>query len=83
MGIAVYVPIKLLDQLVFDTTRTINLLILTGIASSIGFVTYVFFTWLFDIKEAYYIIAVLKKFGNKDKILKQVDELISGTKLNT
>ena len=83
MGVAVYVPIKLLDQLVFDTTRTINLLILTGIASFIGFATYVFLTWLFDIKEAYYIIAVLKKFGDKDKILKQVDELISGTKLNT
>ncbi|PJA90049.1 MAG: murein biosynthesis integral membrane protein MurJ, partial [Candidatus Levybacteria bacterium CG_4_9_14_3_um_filter_36_7] len=29
MGVALYVPIKLLDQLVFDTTRTINLLILT------------------------------------------------------
>ena len=83
MGVALYVPIKLLDQLVFDTTRTINLLILTGIASSAGIISYIFFTWLFDIKEAYYVIAVIKKFGNKDKILKQVNELISGPKLNT
>lgn len=82
MGVALYVPIKLLDQLVFDTTRTINLLILTGIASSLGIVSYIFFTWLFDIKEAYYILAVLKKFKQKDKILKQVEELIDGTKLN-
>lgn len=82
MGVALYVPIKLLDQLVFDTTRTINLLILTGIASSAGIISYIFFTWLFDIKEAYYILAVLKKFGSKDKILKQVGELISGPKLN-
>ena len=36
MGVALYIPIKLLDQLVFDTTRTINLLILTGIASVLG-----------------------------------------------
>lgn len=83
MGVALYVPIKLLDQLVIDTTRTIGLLILTGIAGAAGIISYIFFTWLFDIKEAYYVLAVIKKFGAKDKILKQVNELISGTKLNT
>lgn len=76
MGIALYIPIKLLDQLVFDTTRTINLLILTGIASSLGFMAYLFFTWLLDIKEAYYIIAVIQKFGGRNKILKQITEVI-------
>ena len=81
MGAALYIPIKLLDQLVIDTTRTIGLLILTGISSVIGLISYVFFTWLLDIKEAYYVIRVIKKFGDKDKILKQVDELISGPKL--
>jgi putative peptidoglycan lipid II flippase len=83
MGVALYVPIKLLDQLVIDTTRTIGLIMLTGIAGAAGIVSYIFFTWLFDIKEAYYVIAVIKKFGNRNKILKQVNELISGTKLNT
>lgn len=83
MGVALYVPIKLLDQLVIDTTRTVGLLILTGIAGAAGLVSYIFFTWLFDIKEAYYVIAVIKKFGNKDRILKQVNELISGPKFNT
>ncbi|KKQ93583.1 MAG: murein biosynthesis integral membrane protein MurJ [Candidatus Levybacteria bacterium RIFCSPHIGHO2_02_FULL_39_36] len=82
MGVALYIPIKLLDQLVFDTTRTINLLILTGIASVLGLTSYIFFTWLFDIKEAYYVIAVLKKFKHKDKILRQVEEMIEGPKLN-
>lgn len=81
MGIALYVPIKLLDQLVFDTTRTVNLLFLTSIASVIGLVSFIFFTWLLDIREAYYILAVIKKFGNRQKILKQVGELI-GPKLN-
>lgn len=82
MGVAVYVPIKLLDQLVFDTTRTVNLLMLTGIASCFGLVSYIFFTWLFDIKEAYYVLAVIKRFGKKDKVLKQVKEIIDGPKLN-
>lgn len=82
MGAALYIPIKLLDQLVFDTTRTINLLILTGIASAAGFAAYVFLTWLLDIREAYYIIEVAKSLRNKDRILKQVGELINGPKLN-
>ncbi len=82
MGVTLYVPIKLLDQLVFDTTRTINLLFLTGIASVLGFASYIFFTWLFDIKEAYYVVAVLKKFKDRDKILKQVSEILDGPKLN-
>ncbi len=81
MGVALYIPIKLLDQLVFDTTRTINLFILTGIASICGIIAYVFFTWLLDIKEAYYIIAVAKQFRNKNKIIKQIGELLDGSKL--
>lgn len=82
MGIFLYVPIKLLDQLVFDTTRTINLFMLTSIASFLGLLAYIFFTWLLDIKEAYYVIEVIKKFGNRQKILKQVGEIIDGSRLN-
>jgi len=82
MGFSLYVPIKLLDQLVFDTTRTINLIMLTGIASFLGFSTYIFFTWLLNIKEAYYIIAAIKRFGNWQKVLKQVEEPIDGPKFN-
>lgn len=82
MGVALYIPIKLLDQLVFDSTRTINLLVLTGIASFVGLTAYIFFTWLLDIKEASYIIDVLKQFGNRKKMLKQIGEIINGPNLN-
>jgi len=82
-GIALYIPIKLLDQLVFDTTRTVNLFILTSIASIIGFGSYLFFTWLLDIEEFNSIIAAARKFTFKNKIVGQIRELISdGTKLN-
>jgi putative peptidoglycan lipid II flippase len=82
MGVALYIPIKLLDQLVFDTTRTVNLLILTGIASITGIIAYIFFTWLLDIKEALYVIAVVKQFKYHDRIIKQIGELLDGSKLN-
>lgn len=82
MGVALYIPIKLLDQLVFDTTRTINLLILTSIASGCGILSYVFFSWLLDIKEAYYIIQVVKQFKFRRKIMRQIGELLDASKLN-
>lgn len=76
MGIALYIPIKLLDQLVIDTTRTIGLIVLTGIASTLGFLAYLFFTWLLNIQEAYFIFDVIKKFSSRKKILKQMPEVI-------
>ncbi len=79
-GIALYIPIKLLDQLVFDTTRTINLILLTGIASLAGFLTYVFFTWIFRIQEASYVLAVLKRFSQGKSSLRDIKEIIDGPK---
>jgi len=50
-GISLYIPMKLLDQLVFDTTRVMPLIALTGIASFAGLSVYLFLTWLLEIKE--------------------------------
>lgn len=79
-GFALYIPIKLLDQLVFDTTRTINLIILTGISSMAGLSLYIFLTWLFNIKEASTYILLFKKVGNWREILNKTDEVIDGTR---
>jgi putative peptidoglycan lipid II flippase len=61
MGITLYVPLKLLDRVVFDTTRTLNLLILTGIAGVSGMATYLFLTWLFKVEEIQLIYKLAKK----------------------
>jgi len=75
-GIALYVPIKLLDKLVFDTTRTVNLLILTGISCFIGLGIYLFLTWLFNVDEAKTFIFMFKKIGNWRGILRESGETI-------
>lgn len=80
-GLAVYIPIKLLDQLVFDTTRTINLLILTGISGSAGLLLYLFLTWLFNVKEAMMFLLIFKKIGNWREVLERSEEVIDGTRL--
>lgn len=60
-AIALYIPIKALDQLVFDTTKTINLLFLTGIASAFGIGVYLFLIWVFRVEEIYTYVNLLKR----------------------
>lgn len=81
-GIALYVPVKLLDQLVFDTTRTINLIFLTGIASFIGLSFYLFLTWLLNVKEATTFLLIFRKIGNWREILGKRDEVIDVARIN-
>jgi len=75
---ALYIPIKLLDRLVFDTTKTVNLLILTGISSAIGTGLYLFLTWLFNVHEASTYLLLFKKIGNWRAILGSSEEPVEG-----
>lgn len=79
---ALYVPIKLLDQLVFDTTRTINLIFLTGISGMAGLGLYLFLTWLFNVREANTYLLAFRKLGNWREVFSKIQELVGGDKLN-
>lgn len=81
-GFALYVPIKLLDRLVFDTTRTINLIFLTGISSFAGLTLYLFLTWFLNVREALTFILLFKKLGNWREILGSSEEAIDGSRFN-
>ncbi len=61
---ALYIPIKALDQLVFDTTRTVNLIFLTGIAGTIGMTIYLLLVYLMKVKELETYGELLKKLYN-------------------
>lgn len=80
MGVALYIPIKLLDQLVFDTTKTINLIFLTGISGTIGLLIYLFLTWLLNIQEVYVYLAMIRRLGNWREILGKSDEVIDANR---
>jgi putative peptidoglycan lipid II flippase len=67
MGITLYVPIKLLDQVIFDTTRTINLLALTIIAGLCGVVTYLVFTKIFRVEEIELLYSIVRKLNLSKK----------------
>lgn len=78
MGFALHIPIKLLDQLVFDTTRTINLILLTSISSFIGLSLYLLLTWFLNVKEATTFILLFKRIGNWREILSKSEETMEG-----
>ena len=66
MGISLYLPLKLLDKYIFDTQYTFQLLLLTGVAGTIGMAVYLIFTKLLNVEE----IDLFYKLLGKLKIIK-------------
>ncbi len=60
-AIALYIPMKLLDQLVFDTTRVVGLVLLTGVAGASGLAVYIFLSWIFKIDQ----LTIFTKFAKR------------------
>ncbi len=71
-GIFLYIPMKLLDQLVFDTTRTLPLLLLTGTATLIGLSVYGFLTWLLKIDELQAFLGLFARLKSAPQLVTQV-----------
>lgn len=68
-GIVIYIPMKLLDQLVFDTTRTFGLILLTGSTMTMGLSVYFFLSWVMGVGEVYSFIAMISKVRRAPTIL--------------
>lgn len=52
-AVIAYPLMKLLDLLILDTTRTINVFLLVGTTATVYFMAYLFFAWMFTIEEVY------------------------------
>jgi len=75
-GLALYIPMKLLDQLVFDTTKTIPLIMLTGAAGISGLSVYLFLTWLLGITELQSFLGLFTKLRHLNRTTAPVTEVI-------
>jgi putative peptidoglycan lipid II flippase len=76
MGIALWIPMRLLDTYVFDTTRVIPLLFLTGTASIIGGGMYLFLAKILHIHEYQAYMSIIYKIGNWKQVLRQSEEVL-------
>ncbi|KKU57986.1 MAG: hypothetical protein UX80_C0007G0015 [Candidatus Amesbacteria bacterium GW2011_GWA2_47_11b] len=68
-GVFLWIPMRLLDQFVFDTTRTVPLLLLTGITSLIGFSVYCLLSQIFRIQELTTFFNLIKRITKWKDIL--------------
>ncbi|MCA9391963.1 murein biosynthesis integral membrane protein MurJ [candidate division WWE3 bacterium] len=60
-ALAIYLPVKFLDEVFLDTTRVVNLLILMWLVLSFGATTYLFTTWLLGVQELSIVLRILLK----------------------
>lgn len=79
MGVAIYLPVKVLDQVFLDTRYTANLLILVILVSSFGGLVFLTLSYLLNIKELRILIGILKKIRDFPKSLLKtgVEEILS------
>lgn len=66
----VYLEMKLLDGLIFDTSRTINVFLLLITCAFSFLLSFAFLSWLLNVKEARVILNFLKKIrGYKKRVV--------------
>lgn len=79
MAIFLWLPMQFLDRFVLDTTRTLNLIILTFLASITGSVVYFALSKLLQIQELHAYLGLARRIGQWKDILKESDEVIDST----
>lgn len=79
MGVFLYLPMKALDAFVFDTTRTLPLVVLTLIVTLVGGSVYLLLTKLLKVEEIQLFYKLLAKFEIKRL---KIDPILSGTQRN-
>ena len=76
-AIALWVPMRFLDRFIFDTTRTISLMVLTMIATLSGVLVYLFLSRVFKIAELRSFVSLVKRLGHWQEVLEESEEIIA------
>lgn len=76
MAVFLYLPFRILDELVFKTTKTTELILLTLTTATIGMLVYIYFAMLFDIRELYILQNMINKIGSWKKTLSKTEEVL-------
>ncbi len=79
MAVFLYLPFRIFDELIFDTSRIIELIGLTITTGTIGLVVYLYFASLFDIKELKMFKSILFSFNSSRKNISQSPEVVVET----
>lgn len=78
-GYSLWLPLRLLDSLIFDTTRTIPLILLTLTVGVIGLAVYIGLSYLFRIEELGVFARLARKVGAWRTTLSQSGETLDAS----
>jgi hypothetical protein len=77
--LSLWIPLRFLDQMIFDTTRTFPLILLTITVTVIGISVYISLSYLLRVPELSIFVKLFGKLGNWHKALaKSTEPLESG-----
>lgn len=76
MAVSLYLPFRVLDELVFNTTKSIELLALTIITTTIGFLVYIYFSALMQVRELTLITRLAQHFSFWKRGLDKTEEFV-------
>lgn len=79
MAVFLYLPFRVLDELIFDTSRTLELVGLTVVTTTIGMVGYAYFAALFDVRELAHLTTMIRSFGKWRRTLRKTSEVLVET----
>lgn len=79
MAVFLYLPFKIFDELIFDTSRTLQLIALTVTTGTIGMLVYTYFSILFDVKELRYLAKIFPVMGKWKGLLATSKEILVDT----
>lgn len=76
MAVFLYLPFKILDEVVFETSRTIELIGLTITTGTIGMVVYVYFAALFNVRELAMLSTIFSGLSSWRQTLSTSNEVL-------
>ena len=76
MSVFLYLPFRILDELIFDTSKTIELIGLTVTTGSIATLVYIYFSALLDVRELTLVTKMLDSIGSSARKVAQMPEVI-------
>lgn len=83
MAVFLYLPFRILDELVFNTTRTVELIGFTIVTGTIGMLVYIYFAVLFNIHELQVLLKLFEKFGPWKRIFGKIEEVMLETTIES
>lgn len=78
-GIFLWIPLRLLDQFVFDTTRTLPLIGLSASVLIIGLTVYLILAKFLRIDQLSAVLSITHKIGNWRQVLSESEEVLEPT----